>query len=176
MQKNVRVGGGAGVTEYMIGHVNSTLQTIFASKMREWFQNRSWSLYLFVFLKMIYKETEVKINLILDYVCKRCEKLNVDTVPSASPWGHSTVHPFMTIERVNHFENIPKVRKSWLIIWYSGYPNRRDCIWMKIVCCLFAARKGGPKNKYKNSEEEKNFFLLFEIFIWIFYWNAILSL
>jgi len=43
-----------------------------------------------------------------DYVCKRCEKLNVDTVPSTSPWGHSTVHPFMTIERVNHFENIPK--------------------------------------------------------------------
>ena len=120
---------------------------------------------------MIYKETEVKINLILDYVCKRCEKLNVDTVPSTSPWGHSTVHPFMTIERVNHFENIPKVRKSWLIIWYSGYPNRRDCIWMKIVCCLFAARKGGPKNKYKNSEEAKKFFFI----VWNIHLNILLK-
>ena len=167
-------GGGGG---YGVGHVNSTLQTIFHLG---WCGNGSKTdldLYIYLFfLKMIHKETEVKINLILDYVCKRCEKLNVDTVPSTSPWGHSTVHPFMTIERVNHFENIPKVRKSWLIIWYSGYPNRRDCIWMKIVCCLFAARKGGPKNKYKNSEEEQIFFLLFEIFIWIFYWNAILSL
>jgi len=41
------------------------------------------------------------------YVCKRCEQLNVDTVPSTSPGGHSTVHPFM-IERVNHCENISK--------------------------------------------------------------------